>query len=190
MGRKAEFTDRDLFAAVGMDIADGLGGTLKSVSAKTGVSVGSIYHRFGSREGLLAQAWLSAVEDFQTQFSAALRSPGAEAGLKAALVTPRFCRAHHDKAIILASCRPVEFIGSRTPADLRERIAGINAGIAGEIKDFAQEFTQKTGCSADIYRFTLIGMPLASVQMYLPQRRVPKIAEVYVERAYRALMTG
>lgn len=43
--------------------------------------MGSIYHRFLSREGLLAEAWLNALEHFPAQFIDALAAGTLDAGL-------------------------------------------------------------------------------------------------------------
>ena len=76
MGRRSTFSDDDVFAAVGrMLVRDGEV-RMQSVVAETGVSVGSLYHRFGSREGLLARAWLDTLAAFHDRFLAALDQPG------------------------------------------------------------------------------------------------------------------
>ncbi|MCA3734974.1 MAG: hypothetical protein INE97_06490 [Phenylobacterium sp.] len=55
-----------------------------------GLSTGSLYHRFGSREGLLGETWLNALLAFQPVFVQALKTPSAVGEIAA--VTPRFCR--------------------------------------------------------------------------------------------------
>lgn len=99
--------------------------------------MGSIYHRFLSREGLLAEAWLNALEHFPAQFIDALAAGTLDAGLKAALVTPRFCRSDPDEAKLLACCRQAEFLGEATPAALRARISGANDTVSGAVRRFA-----------------------------------------------------
>ena len=39
--------------------------TTAAVSARSGAPVGSLYHRFGSRDRLLAELWLRTVRRFQ-----------------------------------------------------------------------------------------------------------------------------
>lgn len=186
MGRKSNFLDKDVFRAVSMDMASAGMATLKSVSKASGVSIGSIYHRFGSREGLLAETWLAAIETFQSQFLAALCGEGQGAGLAAALVTPQFCRAHHDMALVLACCRPSEFIGDKAPEDLRGKIEEANIGIFAEVGKYAEQ----AGKPVDTCRLALIGLPLACVQLYLPKRAVPREADEYIRRVYPVLMGG
>lgn len=184
MGRKKEFSDQILFATIGADMARGNGGALKNVSMHTKISIGSIYHQFGSRECLLAETWIWAVSKFQSQFLAALRSESLPAGLEAAMVTPWFCRYERDAAMILAGCRKAQFIGTQTPTAMQSRLDEVEANLAYGMK----EFSNRTEKPMALCRFALIDMPLASVQSYLPHKDVPEDAVKYVETAYRALM--
>jgi AcrR family transcriptional regulator len=66
MGRKAQFTDIEVFDWLGRHLAAAPSVTVQQVSKGTGVSVGSIYHRYGSMDGLLATAWLTAARSCRT----------------------------------------------------------------------------------------------------------------------------
>src|SRR5437588_5907293 len=48
---------------------------IRAIGQRSGAPSGSLYHRFGSREELLARAWLRAVERFQDGFLRALAAP-------------------------------------------------------------------------------------------------------------------
>jgi len=119
MGRLSTIKDANVYGAVGAQLAGKGAVTLQTIVAETGVSIGSLYHRYGSREGLLAQTWLDAVKSFQGGFLAALEGGDADgdesAGGRAALATPRFCRAERSRAIVLSCCRQSEFLSSATP---------------------------------------------------------------------------
>ena len=57
--------DRVLDAAEALAVASGPAAvTIRGISAAVGVSNGALYHSFGSRAGLLAQAWLRAGRRF------------------------------------------------------------------------------------------------------------------------------
>jgi len=105
MGRPSSLRDETVFAGVGALMAGGGSLTLQALVERTGVSVGSLYHRYGSREAMLARAWLAAVRAFQARFLEALEGGSSDAGERAALATPRFCRAEPDLAVLLACCR-------------------------------------------------------------------------------------
>ena len=59
--------------------------TVTSVTERLGAPTGSFYHRFASRDVLLANVWLGTATAFQTDFVAAIK---AGDGLAAALHTP------------------------------------------------------------------------------------------------------
>jgi AcrR family transcriptional regulator len=67
------------------------GVTVGSVTQHLGAPIGSFYHRFASRDVLLAELWLTTVLAFQEEFVAAIE---AGDGLAAALHTPRWARAN------------------------------------------------------------------------------------------------
>jgi AcrR family transcriptional regulator len=58
--------------------------TIEDVRRRSGASVGSIYHHFGSKEELAGSLYVEGLRDYQEGFVAALRShPGARAGVRA-----------------------------------------------------------------------------------------------------------
>ena len=184
MGRRSTFSDDDVFAAVGrMLVRDGEV-RMQSVVEETGVSVGSLYHRFGSREGLLARAWLDTLAAFHARFLAALDHPGDVPGLAAALETPRFCRDEPDKALILVCCRRSELMSDNTPEALQAELATANDRVMAAI----DAFCRRTGLPLEIARLGLIGFPLGAAKLYMPAEPVPEALDEEIERAYRAVV--
>ncbi len=182
MGRKSSFEKEAVYASVGAEVAEKGRFTLHNLSAATGISTGSIYHRFESREALLAETWLNAVRLFQTDFLAAIRIESSDAGAQAALATPRFCRANPAAAAILACCRQSEFTGTGTPAEIATRIATVNEESEAEFRRFARRIERPLlNC-----RLAIIAYPLAAVRMYLPHRPVPKQIDAEILKTYRA----
>ncbi|MFN7498569.1 MAG: TetR/AcrR family transcriptional regulator [Hyphomonadaceae bacterium] len=80
MGRKSNFKDEDAFAAVGAALVEKGSVAIHDIVDITGISTGSLYHRFGSREGLIAATWLDAVRKFQSKFLTELMSGKPSAG--------------------------------------------------------------------------------------------------------------
>lgn len=186
MGRLSTVDDGEVFAAVASGLTSEGVVSLQGILSETGVSVGSLYHRYGSREGLLAQVWLDAVSAFQEQFLCALTSGKPDAGEQAALATPRFCRKERDRALVLICCRRSEFLNDKTPIETRERMEAINSPA----KDAVKAFAKTKGVKLDAARMALIGFPLGAVKLYLPQRPVPRGADNYVLQAYRSVVNG
>jgi AcrR family transcriptional regulator len=58
--------------------------TVEQIRARSGASVGSIYHHFGGKEGLAAELYVDGLRDYQLGFVEALeRHPAAEEGVRA-----------------------------------------------------------------------------------------------------------
>lgn len=184
MGRLSIIRDETVFAAVGAQLAGKGAVTLQSLGAETGVSIGSLYHRYGSREGLLAHAWLDSVSAFQARFLAALDCGEEQAGLKAALATPQFCREERARAIILCCCRQADFVTSATSPDLLEDLRTVNAAAGAALKAFAGQ----SGHSLTACRMGMIAFPLGAVRLYLPEQAVPTEVDSYIEAGFRAAM--
>ncbi|WP_204114133.1 TetR/AcrR family transcriptional regulator [Shimia biformata] len=182
MGRTSTFTDEQVFAALARQVAAGGDIKIQELAGDTGVSIGSLYHRYGSREGIMAAAWLDAVSAFQTGFRAALTSGHDDAGERAALATPRFARAQRDRAVILCVGRREALLSDNAPKDIREQVAQLNTSAAALLEEFAAARAYDlTACLHAIVAF-----PLAAVRLYLPHRAVPASADAYVRAAYRA----
>lgn len=185
MGRKSTFDDRHVFAALGRLLAEHGQATIADVRDATGLTTGSLYHRFGSREGLMAAAWLDTVEAFQERFVAALDGKGIAAGVEAALTTPRFCRDEPDLALVLVCCRPSEFLAEDTPAALRQRVDGINKRTEVALARYAARIHRPhLAC-----RLALVGFPLGAVRLYLPRQRVPVSVDSVISKAVEATLS-
>jgi AcrR family transcriptional regulator len=184
VGRKSTLDERRVYKVVANELARSGRVTVEALVSATELSMGSIYHRFGSREGLLAEAWLNAVEQFQTRFLAALSPMTIDAAVDAALTTPRFCRSNRDEAVLLACCRQSEFCVSATPAPLRARIESANVAASAAIRRFADRVDRpRLAC-----RLALVAYPLGAVRLYLPERAVPVLLDTEIAKAVRAAL--
>ncbi len=183
MGRASTINETAVFAAVGQALSDTGTVTLQSVVTETGASIGSLYHRYQSREGLLAATWIDAVSAFQDAFTLSLNADMEDAGENAALATPRFCRAHRSRAIVLSCCRQSEFLSPKTPAPLQQTMATINDEGVKALRRFAR----RSGLNLEVCQHAIVSVPLGIVRAYLPSRPVPARVDNYVRTAYRAL---
>lgn len=184
MGRRSTFSDQLVFTAVSSQIA--LGGEFKiwELAQSTGVSIGSLYHRYGSREGLLAAAWLDAQLSSLEPFLSALGGPGLEAGEAAALAMPKFARQHYDKAVILCLGRHETLLTENAPKEYSAASEEANKNARKALRDFAtREKLSMQACMHGIVAF-----PLAAVKLYLPYKRVPNSVDGFVRAAYHSVI--
>lgn len=185
MGRHARFDRKDLLVAAAGEAAMGRPVTIQSLAAASGATVGSIYHRFESREEILGQAWLLAVRSFQSEFVPAVDAAATVGeGLAAALTVPRWSRKNPALASLLALRRQEDFLDERAPAHLRREAAGINKLAMKVVETFAGRCRRsELQC-----RMALIAMPYGAVRMFLPRQSPPAEIDEMIAAAYRAVM--
>ena len=111
-------TDHILDAARALVLRDGPRSTsVAAIARESGAPVGTLYYRFGSRDGLLAAAWLRALERFQQQaLHAAERPDPLQAAVAMAGTQVSFAREQPEDARLLLTVRRL-----RGPARRRSR---------------------------------------------------------------------
>jgi AcrR family transcriptional regulator len=74
MGRPAKFNTEQILDATAQLVAEGGPGlaTVAGIAERLGAPTGSIYHRFNSRDLLLARLWFRTVRRAQEGFVAAI----------------------------------------------------------------------------------------------------------------------
>ena len=190
MGRKAHFsTDEFLEAALRVLTARGPGAvTVSAVAAEAGAPVGSVYHRFASKDQILGELWLATAESFQAGFFEAL----GQGGLEAALFTPRWARRHPNKAKMLLLYRREELISRKWPERCRRRARRLAERLGDELRGFAErtQGRQAQGHFENVL-FALVDVPLASVKRHLEAGRAPPAAvDERVGRTFAAILGG
>ena len=189
MGRNAQFKNEQ-FVDAALMIAAGQGPaavTIAAVAEKVGAPVGSVYHRFLSRDVLMAKVWLQVVTSFQQEFIKALRNDG---GLQAALHTPRWVLLHPAEARILLLYRREELVSGAWPEELREGVTQIKQQLDTAIREYTEQtFGSATQASLGRTIFALIEVPYAAVLRYIRQgKKPPKVVEKYIRETYVAIM--
>lgn len=172
MGRKAyfkheEFTD----AAIQIIAEDGLGAlTIAALAKRINAPVGSVYHRFPSRNALLAEVWLNIIESFQSKFLKILQ----EDGLRATLSCLHWVRSHPYEARIMLLYRITDLTSGKWPQDLQDRAQR----LAEELREGVASFTKKkfgriTKENADRVAFALHDAPIGIMRRYLQNNMIP-----------------
>ena len=133
-------TDTMLDAARGLLLKDGArGATVEAIAEASGAPVGSIYHRFGSREALITRLWMRAVYRSQASFVSAMEQPDArEAAVAAALSIFDFCEEHPDDAQLLAAFGHEELLGVTPAGPLADELAELNRPVERAVVTLAR----------------------------------------------------
>ena len=130
MARPKKFsTDQILDGALAVVGRRWRAATIADVATEIGAPVGSIYHRFGSREALFVSLWLRSIRRFHVGFlDAAGGDDAREAAVAAAVHIPRYCREHPTEALALSLYR-WESLVEDGPAELTDQIRTVNDKI-------------------------------------------------------------
>jgi AcrR family transcriptional regulator len=163
--------------------------TVGSVTQHLGAPVGSFYHRFASRDVLLAELWLTTVLAFQEGFVTAIE---AGDGLAAALHTPYWARANLQAACFLLLHHRDDFVRGEWPEALKLRVAAQAQQVESCVKRFARERFDSTD-SAHLRRasFVLLEVPLAAVRPHLRRvERPPAIVDELIRTTYSAIVNA
>jgi|HubBroStandDraft_3_1064219.scaffolds.fasta_scaffold03074_4 AcrR family transcriptional regulator len=185
----AKFSQVDfLSAAQAIAAAEGPAAvTIASITARLGAPTGSFYHRFASRNVVLGELWLRTVLDFQEGIGAAL---DAGDGLRAALHTPAWVRAHLDNARLLLMYDRRDFVQGEWPEELRERVAEMTARMEAGSRQRARVIFGADGREeVRLAQFLIAEVPVAAVRQHLVRREPPPpLVDRLIRTTYRAVV--
>lgn len=193
MGRPAVF-DRQSFSRAALRLAAERGPrgvTIAALAAATGAPTGSIYHRYRSRDELLADLWMEVVEGFQREFVAELAdAPGVDAAVQCASFMARWARAHPVEARLLLLHRRQDFVAGGWPAGLARRASALEPQIGTALRDFAL----RAGCGSGgetmaRLRYALLDAPLGALKPCVQSGRpVPPVVDALAVETARAVL--
>jgi len=170
MGRHAKFNEDQILDATLHLVADGGPGaaTIAAIAERLGAPSGSLYHRFKSRDLLLARLWVRTIKRFQRGFLAALAGDDLDAAaLGAALHVVRWSREHMDEARVLLLFRR-EDLAARWAEDLGKELASLNSDVESALRDYARRrYGEEGGAVMQRVTFALVDVPYAAGRRYL-----------------------
>lgn len=189
MGRKSKFA-KNQFLDAALEIISEKGpsaATISTIGERIGAPIGSVYHRFSSRDILLAELWLRLVESFQEGFLALLKHGD---GLSAALYTARWIRKNLNAGRILLLYRREELISGEWPEEVRKRAQDLSRELNEGIKNFTHRiFGDINEENISKITFALIDVPSGAVRRYLQMGEVPpETIDRFIEETYRVII--
>lgn len=163
-------TDTMLDAARVLLLADGSrGATVEAIAATSGAPIGTIYHRFGSREALIARLWIRAVYRSQASFLAALEHPDPkEAAVGAALSIFDFSAEHPGDAQLLASFGREELLGLTPEGPLADELGELNRPVERAVVRLSKRLYGGRGrASLERVMLMVFDIPYGAVRRHL-----------------------
>ena len=176
MGRPPKYSsDQILDTAQLLLAADGIAGlSVTRVADRLGAPSGSIYHRFGSRDLLVASLWLRAVSDFQNALGPALGEPDAvEAARAMAQQIISWARTNPLSAQVLMLHRSTDLLDGEWPVELVERSRTQRSRVEQMIGDLCNRLGAVTTAERRRVVFAVIDIPYGAVRSSLSTGDVP-----------------
>jgi AcrR family transcriptional regulator len=189
--RASKFDEEGIIAVAGRLMAahGPSGATIGAIARSVGAPTGSIYHRFASRDILLATVWLRAAAAFQDAvFERLAGAAPREAGLEAALYMAERVREHPQEARLLFLHRREDFVDRGWPATFRRRAARLAEQIETELRAFSRRLCDREDArTARMVAYAVIEAPFAAIRRHVAAKESPP---PYVDLLIRATYEG
>ncbi|OHU79170.1 TetR/AcrR family transcriptional regulator [Mycobacteroides chelonae] len=176
MGRKAQYTADDILdAALALVTSGGPpAATASAIRRILGAPSGSIYHRFASRDELMARLWLRSIARYQNGILAALCLPDLDDALTATIDHAfDWTAANRNEAQLLLQYEKADLV-AHWPDTLAAELTTLNSRVRTALREYTgHRFGAITPELIDKTMFALIDMPYAAVRRHLPNRGEP-----------------
>ena len=83
---------------------------MAAIATASGAPAGTLYHRFGNRDGILSAARLRALERFQSRAMGAEGDSALDTAVAMAVAAVSFARNHTEDARLLLTLRPTDLL--------------------------------------------------------------------------------
>jgi len=167
--------------------------SVAAIAKASGAPAGTLYHRFGNRDGILTAAWLRALERFQARAMAsgtntATGTP-AESAVAMAVAAISFARELPDDARLLLTIRPGDLLDGDPDVAFRETLAAMNAPLNERIGTLAQQlYGSGDPRSVDAVARAVADLPYAVVRRHAHDEPMPSWLETDVAASARAVL--
>jgi AcrR family transcriptional regulator len=183
-------TDAILDAARKLVLDDGpRAASVAAIAKASGAPAGTLYHRFGNRDGILTAAWLRALERFQTRVMAANSETALETAVAMAVAGIGFTRELPDDARLLLTIRPGDLLDGQPDAAFQETLAAMNAPLNERIGALARQLYGRSDrrCVDAVMR-AVGDLPYAAIRRHAHDEPMPRWLEADVAASARAVL--
>jgi AcrR family transcriptional regulator len=192
-------TDSILDAARTLVLRDGpRAASVAAIARASHAPVGTLYHRFGNRDGVLAAAWLRALERFQQRALAAAEHPDPlEAAVAMASAQIGFARDLPEDARLLLTLRRDDLLDADPDDRFRARLDAINAPLERTLAELTATLSMHTDArhadararSHDAIKRAVVDLPNAALRRYMRDgAQLPSWLEEDIAAAARKLL--
>jgi AcrR family transcriptional regulator len=167
MVRLAKYSDDSFIdSAIRIAAQCGIGAvSMASIASNAGAPIGSLYHRFDSRNTVLARAWLKVRADFRAEVSCHWAEGDTWRAVESLV---QWCRSKPVYARFMLESDDAPDFGELTPA-LRAELEADQAELDAAFLRCVGTLPAHVGVPEHVLRFILIGAPVAIVKPFLSQ---------------------
>jgi AcrR family transcriptional regulator len=166
--------------------------SVAAIANSSGAPAGTLYHRFGNRDGILTAAWLRALERFQSRAMAASTNTAnapAETAVAMAVAAISFARDLPADARLLLTIRPADLLDDEPDAQFQETVAAMNAPLTERVGVLARKlYGRKDSRSVDAVARAVVDLPYAVVRRHARDEPMPSWLEADVAVSVRAVL--
>ncbi len=186
--RKHE-TDVILDATRALVLADGpRAASVAAIAKASGAPAGTLYHRFGNRDGILTAAWLRALDRFQSAAMAAEGDTPLETAVAMAVAAISFARELPADARLLLTIRPSDLLDGEPDAAFTDTLAARNAPLFERVREISRQlYGSRNPRAVDAVTRAVADLPYAVVRRHANEK-MPSWLEADVAAAARALL--
>lgn len=165
--------------------------SVAAIAKASGAPAGTLYHRFGNRDGVVIAAWLRALQRFQTRAMAATAPTPEGTAVAMAAAAIDFARDLPDDARLLLTVRPGDLVDGRPGAEFQHTLAAMNAPLAVRVRELAIGLYGSGAARAvDAVNRAVVDLPYAVVRRHAYDDPLPEWLAADVAAAARSLLRG
>ena len=163
--------------------------SVAAIAKASGAPAGTLYHRFGNRDGILTAAWLRALERFQVRALAANAETPLHTAVAMAVAAVGFARELPEDARLLLTIRPSDLLDDEPDAAFRETLAAMNAPLTQRTAVLARQlYGNNKPRSVDAVARAVADLPYAVVRRHAHDEPMPNWLEADVAASARAVL--
>ncbi len=167
--------------------------SVAAIAKASGAPPGTLYHRFGNRNGIVTAAWLRALERFQAKAMAAHADTAMESALDTAtamaVAAISFARDLPEDARLLLTIQPGDLLDGEPDAAFRKKLAAMNAPLTERMGELARRlYGSGDGRCVDAVARAVADLPYAVVRRHAHDEPMPSWLEADVAASARAVL--
>lgn len=165
--------------------------SVAAIALESGAPVGTLYHRFGSRDGILAATWLRALERFQKRaLVAAEHSDPLSAAVAMGTAQIAFAREQPQDARLLLTLRRDDLLDADPDHSFRDSLDALNEPLTVALSRLTKALRGKSDARArEATIRAVVDLPSAALRRHLRDGKgLPSWLERDVAEAVRRLL--